>query len=89
MMADNDKERPVAGIIVKSQEEYGDQPVLALRSRGAATALGISPRLLWQRTHDGKIPCVRVGRGEGRTILYPVAELREWLSQQVIAGKTV
>jgi excisionase family DNA binding protein len=86
-MAANGKELLLAGITDGSQVEYGDQPVLALRSRGAAKALGISPRLLWQLTHDGKIPCVRVGTGEGRTILYPVAELQAWLSQQVIAGR--
>jgi excisionase family DNA binding protein len=51
------------------------QPIgsLALRPREAAKALGISPRLLWQLTHDGVIPCVRVGGGKRRTVLYPVS----------------
>jgi excisionase family DNA binding protein len=51
---------------------------LALRPRDAARALGISPRLLWQLTHDRRIPFVRVGRA----ILYPVPDLQEWLNRQ-------
>jgi excisionase family DNA binding protein len=60
---------------------------LALRPREAAKALGISPRLLWQLTHDGHVPCVRVGSGKRRTVLYPVAALQEWLTRQAEAGK--
>jgi len=60
---------------------------LALRPREAAKALGISPRLLWQLTHDGVIPCVRVGSGKRQSVLYPVAELQAWLSQQAEAEK--
>ena len=60
---------------------------LALRAREAAKALSISPRHLWQLTHDGVIPCVRVGSGKRRTVLYPTAELEEWLSRQAEAGK--
>jgi len=60
---------------------------LVLRPRDAAKALGISPRHLWQLTKDGHIPCVRLGNGKRQTILYPLAELRAWLSQQVQAGK--
>jgi excisionase family DNA binding protein len=65
------------------------QPVesLALRPREAAKALGISPRLLWQLTHDGVIPCVRVGSGKRRTVLYPTATLQGWLSRQVESAK--
>lgn len=55
---------------------------LALRPREAAKALGISPRLLWQLTHDGQIPCVRVGNGTRRTVLYPVADLQAWLTRK-------
>lgn len=58
------------------------QPPLALRPREAAKALGISPRLLWQLTHDGAVPCVRVGSGKRRTVLYPVADLQAWLTGQ-------
>jgi len=59
---------------------------LALRPREAAKALSISPRLLWQLTHDGHIPCVRVGTGKRRTVLYPTADLKTWLSRQAEAA---
>lgn len=62
---------------------------LALRPREAAKALGISPRLLWQLTHDGDIPCVRVGTGKRRTILYPTADLQAWLSRQAAQAQRV
>jgi excisionase family DNA binding protein len=55
---------------------------LALRPRKAAKALGISPRLLWQLTKDGQIPCVRVGSGKRKTVLYPLADLQAWLTRQ-------
>jgi excisionase family DNA binding protein len=57
---------------------------LALRPREAAKALGISPRLLWQLTKDGHIPCVRVGSGKRRTVLYPLADLQDWLTRQSV-----
>jgi excisionase family DNA binding protein len=60
---------------------------LALRPRAAAKALGISPRLLWQLTKDGHIPCVRVGSGKRRTVLYPLAELQAWLTRQAAPAK--
>jgi excisionase family DNA binding protein len=51
---------------------------LALRPRQAAAALGISERTLWAWTKRGEIPHVRLGR----MVLYPVAELRTWLSER-------
>lgn len=54
---------------------------LGLRPREAAEALGISERLLWSKTKSGEIPHTRIGR----TIVYPVALLETWLSEQ--AGK--
>ncbi len=63
------------------------QTPLALRPRQAAKALGISPRLLWQLTHDGHIPCVRVGSGKRRTVLYPTADLQAWLSREAGIAK--
>ena len=62
-------------------------PSLALRPREAAKALAISPRLLWQLTKDKTIPCVRVGTGKRKTVLYPVSVLRAWLDQQAEAAK--
>jgi excisionase family DNA binding protein len=58
---------------------------LALRPREAAKALGISARHLWQLTKDGHIPCVRVGSGTRKTVLYPVADLQAWLTRQAQA----
>jgi excisionase family DNA binding protein len=60
---------------------------LALRPREAAKALGISPRHLWQLTKDGHIPCVRVGSGKRRTVLYPLADLQAWLTRQAELSK--
>jgi excisionase family DNA binding protein len=60
---------------------------LALRPREAAKALGISARHLWQLTKDGHIPCVRVGSGARKTVLYPVADLQAWLTRQAAAAK--
>ena len=59
---------------------------LALRPREAAKALAISPRLLWQLTKDGEIPCVRVGSGKRRSVLYPVAQLQAWLARRAAAA---
>jgi excisionase family DNA binding protein len=53
-----------------------DLPLLALRPREAAKALGIGERLLWEMTKNGEIPCVRLGT---RLIIYPVDVLRDWL----------
>ena len=58
-----------------------------MRQREAAKALGISPRFLWQLTKDGHIPCVRVGDGKRKTVLYPLADLQAWLSQKANAAK--
>lgn len=70
-----------------SQSSPSDPSPLALRPRDAARALGISPRLLWQLTHDGHIPCVRVGGGKRKSVLYPVADLQNWLTRQTAAAK--
>lgn len=53
-------------------------PRLALRPKDATKALGIGPRLLWSMTNRGEIPHVRMGRA----VVYPVDELRRWLSEQ-------
>ena len=60
---------------------------LALRPREAAQALGISVRHLWTLTKDGHIPCVRLGTGRRKTILYPVTALQAWLAEQAQAGR--
>jgi hypothetical protein len=55
-------------------------PPLALRPRDAAAALGISERKLWEVTADrtSGIPHVKLGKA----VLYPVDELRRWLSDK-------
>lgn len=59
---------------------------LALRPREAAKALNISPRLLWQLTKDGHVPCVRVGAGKRKAVLYPVDALQRWLQERATKG---
>ncbi|MBM3982082.1 MAG: helix-turn-helix domain-containing protein [Planctomycetes bacterium] len=59
---------------------------LALRPREAAKALNISPRLLWQLTKDGHVPCVRVGSGKRKAVLYPVDALQQWLGARAAKG---
>ncbi len=58
---------------------------LALRAPEAAKALGISQRSLWQKTKSGEIPHTTLGR----TILYPVEALRDWLRDRTVGGKEV
>ncbi len=59
---------------------------LALRPRDAAKALGISVRTLWGLSAPrGPIPCVRVGHGARRSVLYPTDGLRCWLREQADA----
>ncbi len=62
--------------------DYDTVPRLALRPREAARALGIGQRLLWSKTNSGEIPCVRIGR----TVVYPVDLLRDWLAAQAKGG---
>jgi predicted site-specific integrase-resolvase len=49
--------------------------------------LGISPRTLWEWTRVGLVPCVRVGTGKRRIVLYPVADLQAWLTRRAEAAK--
>lgn len=55
---------------------------LALRPPDAAKALGISLGHLWKLNKDGSIPHVRLGSGKRKMILYPVEELKNWLSMK-------
>jgi len=59
-----------------NQVDLQQVPRLALRPHEAATALGISERLLWTKTKAGEIPHVRFGRA----IVYPVDQLRAYLA---------
>jgi len=60
------------------------QPPLALRPREAAKAIGISERTLWTLTKRGQVPHLRLGR----SVLYPVDLLREYLRRQSTPGGT-
>jgi predicted DNA-binding transcriptional regulator AlpA len=61
--------------IVKQKAET---PCLSMRPQEAATALGISERLLWDWTKRGIVPHVRIGG----VVIYPADSLRAWLQQQ-------
>lgn len=63
------------------------KPVV-LRYREAAKVLGVSPRTLWLWTKNGLVPHVRVGLGRRKIILYPLEELRSWLSRQSRASQS-
>lgn len=65
--------------IGRSEKVQAPSP-LALRPREAAAALGIGTRKLWEITADqtSGIPHARFGR----SVLYPVRELADWLTRQ-------
>ena len=58
------------------------KPALLLTPRQAAEALAISQRKLWSMTASGEIPHVRIGR----SVRYPVDDLRDWIDQQKKGG---
>lgn len=64
-----------------------DNSPLSLRPRDAARMLGVSPRTLWGWTQAGLVPCVRVGTGKRKTVLYPLADLQTWLTRQAEGAK--
>ena len=65
----------------------GASIVFAVRPPEAARILGVSPRTLWGWTKAGLVPCVRVGTGKRKTVLYSVADLQVWLTRQTEATK--
>ena len=68
------------GATIMATQDVGP---LALRPRDAAKALGISARTLWGLTTPrGSIPCLRIGHGKRRAVLYPLGALQAWLSDQ-------
>lgn len=62
-----------------------DAPKLAYRRLEAARAIGVSPRKLDQIKADrtSGIPFVKIGT----RVVFPVAELREWLAAQIKGGE--
>lgn len=55
---------------------------LALRPRLAARAIGISERTLARLVKAGEVPFTRIGSA----VVFPVRELRRWLSARVTEG---
>lgn len=66
-----------------SRSPRDESAPLGLRPREAAKALGISERSLWSLTKSGKIPHVRLGR----SVIYPVATLKDFLNSNTEGGK--
>ena len=56
---------------------------LTLNAREAATAIGISERLLRKMTKAGSVPYVRLGESTRCRLVYPIDDLRRWLSAKV------
>jgi excisionase family DNA binding protein len=52
---------------------------LLVTPRDAAKILAIGERTLWQLTHDGAIPCVKIG---APCVRYAVTDLQQWVEQQ-------
>ena len=55
---------------------------LLLNPRETAAALAISPRKLWGMTASGEIPHIRLGR----SVRYPLDDLRCWIDRQKKGG---
>ncbi|MEM7630052.1 MAG: helix-turn-helix domain-containing protein [Planctomycetota bacterium] len=61
-------------------DEHAHQPgessgPLLLTEREAAQMLAVCPRTLWQLRHDGRIPCVYIGR----SVRYARTDLETWV----------
>jgi excisionase family DNA binding protein len=55
---------------------------LLLKPRGAARALAICDRKLWELTKRGEVPHVRIGR----SVRYVPADLQAWIETQKQRG---
>ena len=73
---------PIPTIQISEPDHADAAPRLALRPKEAAVALSIGERLLWSMTNRGEIPHIKLGK----CVLYPVAELERWLSEQAAGG---
>lgn len=63
-------------------KEPDDFLPLAARPFEVAKMLGISKKTLARWTSDGVIPHFKIGEGKRKLVLYPLVELRDWISQQ-------
>ena len=57
---------------------------LLVSAKQAAKLLSISERMLWQRTAEFEIPCVRIGRRN----LYSIDALKQWIASKAEGGKS-
>lgn len=57
--------------------------VLLLSPKEAAELLSISPRKLWSLTASGNLPHLKIGR----SVRYPVEDLRLWIAGQRKGGE--
>jgi len=72
----------VTTILTNNQSEPAAGELrLALRPREAAAALGVCEWVLWEMTKADQVPHVRIGK-TGKSVIYPVDELRTWLSRK-------
>jgi excisionase family DNA binding protein len=78
-MAQGQQRESTPGGAIELQRPGGiDSVPMLLNVRQAAERMGISDRMLWQLTHDRKIPHVRIGR----RVLYAAADLAAWIDSQ-------
>lgn len=55
---------------------------LAYRLKEVARLLGLSQRTVWGLADRGEIPCVRLGDGRRKTLLFPAKALEAWLLER-------
>lgn len=70
---------------MSDQVFWNESRGLAMSARDTARALGISARTLFTLTKKGIVPHVRLGR----RVLYPIAELREWMERRMNRGNAI
>jgi excisionase family DNA binding protein len=67
--------------IADRQEEDADPPTL-ITARDAAKVLGICDKSLWNATHRGEIPAVKLGR----SVRYDPRDLNRWIESNKATG---
>ncbi len=55
-----------------------------LRLSQVAKVLGLSQRTVWAMAKDGRIPCLRVGDGKKKVLLFPLDLLKEWVRNEAL-----
>lgn len=57
-----------------------------LKAAAAAKYLGISERTLWTLSSVGRIPTVRFGDGDRKSVRYDVVDLDSWIDSRKRGG---